>query len=1668
MEIKTHVLTNPQHLDDTRKSTARKNIGAVGRIRVSSETHVAPGPGTDVADISNFTVPAPDSFGKILKSTGPGEYGWAEPAGVEQQQVDWLQADTTKVDYIKNRPSVFTGATEFDDGVYGLVPAPTSTEREYFLCASGEWSPIPAAVEVIDEVTPNSMFAVTSHAVALAIGDLTGFQVVNGTGADNHPDVETPNTRTIYLVKIDGLSVEDKYKEWIYSVPGQGEPSWECIGSTGVDSWKQWSMLHGSSGSDSSVFIGEDNALPRALSYALGIGNTAVSTDDTDYSGTDVLLLGSGNTATNAAYAYQLGHSNTVTGNSLYHVTEQQPDYPLAAVNIGTRNAVSAEGINIGKLNTAGNFGISIGEGVDSADAGIAIGRSFRNQNVPNEKTYAAGSSVAIGNNAFAEGSAVSISCVSGLNDVSPRAGGMYNLARNSSVAIGAVNSAYGESVTLGYGNLATGKSLAVGYGNTVNHASFIFGADNASTHSGMAIGYRNNTAEVVEGMGSSFALGVGNTALQYGFAVGRNNSLNNVPTRCTNTLTYAFGERNTIYGMGVLVGLDNRIGDAATANGVTQVTEVASAYGFGAMNTLNGASVAVGYMNTTAAGTFVFGEHNSAESGTVICGCSNYGAEESMVFGLKNLVCNQGVTIGYNNTVGLFSDRQAHTQSPDNTAWGTALGHNNTIEYGGYNVALGMGNVAGTESVAIGTGNTAFGHSWIMGVNNSAGNASSNRFGGHAAIIGSGNVSTSTLERVSKSMSAYGNYTTPYNMPDDMYTACQNWIYRQFYGSEYSYDSEHEHIDRYITDTRQVCDILAEYSPKKVLDEVRAKLDELAGLPDIDENTYTFSYYYEIQSMMYYPYIQPIWKFQPGDQYMDVADNTPTASLIVGCGNESGHYNSILVGAHNTSMATPGATEITDDDGFVLALGYRNKVERNYDIAIGYMSEARGGENIAITNSRATGYRNLSYNHSAVTGVCNVALNESTLYTRVGSGYSSYEASYICYNELYHSDVSYNPADNSYYNAFTENLFRNVTAYITASMAGATGNVVFNNRDTRETDTNVDLSGVCVSENFLVDVGTRKSGGLATAGFTVHTINAPDTHYNVIENNCVFYTNAYVDKVQSFYNNFAVMSEFAIQLNSPETYDDSSVSNNVLLNGKVIGSDSVKHGPVTFNLVGLNSTLDITGCTRADSSSSVVRNNVLLGTSYLLAANPRPAWQGSAHCAVSNFLFDTQASGTQETVGFCRGDLRNTLHVFNFGKNTVWSTFNTAVYGVNNAVVGAVQSFVSGAGNGLYRPYTAVANGPDDVMFSEAHCFGNNNYIYNMYRNHTGVYPTVCRTYMLGDNNRLNACNAYDNRVFGSGNRIGYESPDRVAYATLVNLSVTRATRFLLTEPATVQGVNTDCVIKYTDGTISPVDPEMCHSTGNTLVGSNNMVSPGVCWGTAVGNGNEIHNQLAYSTSGSFVQGNNNYSVDGSNSIVMGNGNTASGHNSVAIGCQLVADQWQTVVGKYNEGKDGPSRVIPGFSEVTEYKAGDTVFHETRYYRYTALAPSTGAWDDSKWAETDPDSDKALFIVGNGYAETDGPNWQNEQYIHRSNAMEVYADGTVRAHDFVSDNELDLDGRDGISVTEDLVNAKIVITLDSATASVIDFLKNRPAQGTYGIQCTNGALSWVAIGTTV
>lgn len=69
-----------------------------------------------------------------------------------------------------------------------------------------------------------------------AISNVGSFEVVDlTTAAPIVPDVQDPDTKTIYLTKATTASVTDPYKEWIWTSAEGGTSSWECFGDTSID-----------------------------------------------------------------------------------------------------------------------------------------------------------------------------------------------------------------------------------------------------------------------------------------------------------------------------------------------------------------------------------------------------------------------------------------------------------------------------------------------------------------------------------------------------------------------------------------------------------------------------------------------------------------------------------------------------------------------------------------------------------------------------------------------------------------------------------------------------------------------------------------------------------------------------------------------------------------------------------------------------------------------------------------------------------------------------------------------------------------------------------------------------------------------------------------------------------------------------------------------------------------------------------------------------------------------------------------------------------------------------------------------------------------------------------------------------------------------------------------
>lgn len=694
----------------------------------------------------------------------------------------------------------------------------------------------------------------------------------------------------------------------------------------------------------------------------------------------------------------------------------------------------------------------------------------------------------------------------------------------------------------------------------------------------------------------------------------------------------------------------------------------------------------------------------------------------------------------------------------------------------------------------------------------------------------------------------------------------------------------------------------------------------------------------------------------------------------------------------------TTGSIEL-DNDGFMTAIGYRCEALRNYDFAFGYQSKAKGGENIAFQHSTAEGYRNIAAIDSNVNGIANIGLLESYL----GSSASN-TANKRAHNILAKSRVQCN-----------------------------------------------------------------------------------DT---------------------PFYDNIVIGSTMTAPTTAGDNYPTSA--NIIIDNSAITGKAYTIQHNILFNQSSITSTKSTTGF-----DSSTIFDNIAFNESTLEYRDLDSAWSGSQQPLGHNISFGSYMGNTYGCVSIADrrvndASLFNSLRVFNFGDNSISCTGESYCFGQSNTISWASRAFVCGHQNTFNGRATSL--GDSNNVIRHLTVFGN--------LNETSISDgsKIDRVFINGHKNKVST-NIFDARIFGNENQLGWQfsedtsTHETLTFAELKARQVQHPTVFITAdEPVFVMGISgrvyssqpgkapiqnnevyiyckgsvrylyssdysgqtvvsisgddfirgtisktlTDWgyyrvtsaptiqysinelgrlwssgakVMKYPDGTIySVIDGTEYHCNArDTIFGSNNTIQPAVNDTTIFGSDNLVSNPLQYPISNSFIQGNNNVVTNGSNIFVAGNGCVGNGHGAVAIGCQVKANHWQTVIGKYNEWVPGPDRLTPG----------------------------------------EDDSDAALFVIGNGYSEIDGPEWQNEAYIHRSNAMEVYADGTVKAKKFVSDEpDFELVEGNGIQLETN-------VSAETITISAKQPLPPTPTTpGSYALQCvvdTNGTptLSWVSIGVS-
>ena len=92
------------------------------------------------------------------------------------------------------------------------------------------------------------------------LANFGGFEKVDGTGEDCHPDVNDPNPRVIYLVEVPGTPEPDHCKEWIWD---ESKEAWECIGDTSITVEQEYVYIDPVNGDDTNSGWTKDRPVYR-------------------------------------------------------------------------------------------------------------------------------------------------------------------------------------------------------------------------------------------------------------------------------------------------------------------------------------------------------------------------------------------------------------------------------------------------------------------------------------------------------------------------------------------------------------------------------------------------------------------------------------------------------------------------------------------------------------------------------------------------------------------------------------------------------------------------------------------------------------------------------------------------------------------------------------------------------------------------------------------------------------------------------------------------------------------------------------------------------------------------------------------------------------------------------------------------------------------------------------------------------------------------------------------------------------------------------------------------------------------------------------------------------------------------------------------------------------
>lgn len=1422
----------------------------------------------------------------------------------------------------------------------------------------------------------------TKQEVNEEIAKIGSYVVVEETtGKDHHPVVENPSTKVIYLTK-QYESLIDNYNEWIYNADTE---TFECIGETTLplndyykktetsskqeiadaldtkqdvlsfdydgtritainnsavgsdcNSWKQWSEDHNCSANDDiNVYIGAGNRVDDSIysfdvgsnntaensknSFNIGIGNKIVSgTHDAD----TVVNIGGYNEISGGFNATNIGYMNKnvveFDKTKLSAVVTTHNPYSKSAFYTGTVNHTNTfpGGLNLGYGNYQVNPGINIGKSnitLTSYDYGDAINIGKSNINnygiIIGQRNATLGYSYVLGEDSIANGGSFAY--------------GKHASAFGGSYAFGDYTSADNGSITLGETNVsACGRALAMGFDGVHSH-------DNA-----VAIGNKGITAQFG------------------GIAIGRNGVMadRNANGEATGNAAIAIGSHGVwAYNGGIAVG----------SYGVTAKNYHAMAVGHNGVVAENGTSLAIG-------------------------GFGNSARNDSIHIGVKGFADNRSIVI---NTNGSLPDTRGQ-------------GNIDAIDYSMVHFASNRLTqaTASTGSIIIGAGKNANESASRGSIILNALSYDTNSNDGTQIITTAAQNSiimitpsndvdadiihnehheyreTSIFNVENNSLLIGAGINGTVNVKNDSYLIGGNSRgnfngYVQNGSLVMGYNNMSDG-GNYIIGHRN--DAGGTFTNSGTSAEVRPYNQAVI----LGNNNYVRNYKPYLYAntavfrghKLFSAYISTDgYKSSRGNGSYMGQDESTVRNFIVGDYNRVTGYNAFVFGIGNYAGEAsydynPNTSSISgdkNDDGFTFTFGMHSHAVRNYDMAIGLGTTASGGENIAIgtkSNSEynppfytvAKGYKNIAY-HSYIEGILNVGFASDVPLPFARDSYTNNIFNTVKNNNWNYAALNVHDNRLDCVTGSTlwlqKNFNRNILTYITNSTIGVDGS----------------YGHFAYNDLFMCDYGTTISSQYVSKN-TMRCLSGAKFYGTNLHDN-IFYNLGIQTYLSSFDINQNIIFDVGvnsggnttIQVNLSATHFNKNYVFNSELVGSAMGA-GFNHNLIMYSKISANTNALPNG---VSYGYDTIGHSVLVGTNV----------NGQV---TESFSFAASDTRSTDASAVTNAILARVSKITNFGDNNIQNSYGTQVFGEDNIVSSVGNSFVAGRKNLVQGPRNGYVVNNSNVTNNNV-VFGDSNAISNsdnadddkltnsiILGKANGIYKNCSDSkYYITDNTIIGSINglykipttAIDN-VLTKGMYNWVEASAKFPYQNIIhktNESFIASGKYLVN----VYGGN-----------------ESYNNARNLIMGSHSVISNNINDSTLIGSFNAAYNSATDVWSNNYVMGSFNLAANGSNQIVLGNSNIASGHNAMPMGEGLIANTSQTVFGRYNEVLDG-----------TNGLSADDI--------------------DSKSG--------ALLIVGNGRHILDKSDTES---IERSNAMVVSANGTVSATRFATSGIADLEAK--------------------------------------------------------